>query len=93
MSSTDHAHDFSYLDPADAREALRLLGVDELDESGAPTDPDERTSGYLAALLAVAQSHIATRRRHANTIGEVYHSMFEHLTGHCPEGCTGDHSL
>lgn len=87
MTVETHRHDFSQLDPAAAREALRLLGVDEIDDTGAPEDPDERTSGYLAGILAATQAHIQTRRRHSGRIAEVYHSMFEHFTGHCPTDC------
>lgn len=82
-------HDFEHLDENDARRALELLGV-EIDDTGAPDDPDERTSGYLATLMAACQAHIQTRQRHAQLIGDAYHSSFEYFTGSCPAGCNPD---
>ena len=77
-------HDFSALGETDALEALYLLGISPEQEDGEPEQPDERTSGYLAMLLAATQAHIQTRARHAALIEQTYHAAFEHFTGQCP---------
>lgn len=57
----------------DTLEALRRLGMEPCQDH-APADPDERASGHLGAIMAMAQAHIVTRSRHKETIAETYHN-------------------
>jgi hypothetical protein len=69
-------------------EALRRLGMEPCEEH-APDDPEERVSGYLGAIMALAQAQITSRGEHRDTIMTTYHETRAkfHPAGPCMCGC------
>lgn len=73
-----------------ALEALQRLGMDPC-QIHAPEDPQERISGYLGAILALAQVHITSRQRHRETIVDSYHTTRGQFHPQPECGCGEDH--
>lgn len=70
---TAKAIDWDVIDPEIVLGAIENLGVVGMITAGAPHDEDERTSAYLAVLMAVVQAQLLRRRdRHNELINVTY---------------------